>query len=57
VLGGRSGAGEVVIVKVKLFFAWYDCWVGWYYDRRAGDLYVCPLPMVVFRFSPRRKAT
>ena len=38
-------------IKFKLFFAWYDAWVGAYWERRRGVLYICPLPMVVFRFE------
>jgi hypothetical protein len=33
-------------VKVVPFFAWYDFWIGWYYDRQKNKLYICPLPMV-----------
>ena len=32
---------------VGVFFAWYDCWVGFYYDRNRKRLYLCPLPMMV----------
>jgi hypothetical protein len=39
-----------------LSFLWYDCWVGWYYDRDARVLYVCPLPMVVLRFEKEKSA-
>ena len=45
----RDG-GEVM--DVRLFFAWYDAWVGLYFDRKARALYVCPLPFVVLRFAP-----
>lgn len=37
-------------MKVKAFFAWYDFWVGLYYDRNARTLYFCPIPCVVFKF-------
>jgi hypothetical protein len=36
---------------MRVFFAWYDCWVGWYWDRRRRVLYVCPLPMVVVQIG------
>lgn len=41
----------------KVFFKWYDFWVGLYYDRRDRRLFFCPLPMVgvVFDFGPRKK--
>lgn len=38
-------------MKFKLFFAWYDLWVGVYIDRDKDIVYFCPLPMVVFSFS------
>lgn len=31
-------------MRPRLFFRWYDLWVGAYWDRHAGVLYVCPLP-------------
>ncbi len=44
-------------MKVEVFLAWYDCWIGAYYDRAAGALYVCPLPMCVVRISWCTRAT
>lgn len=38
-------------MKVKLFFAWYDGWIGYYWDRYERALYVCPLPWVVIKLS------
>lgn len=38
-------------MKVRFFFAWFDLWVGAYYDRKKRVLYVCPLPCVVLSFS------
>lgn len=38
-------------MRVKFFIAWYDLWIGAYYDRKARALYVCPLPCLVFRFD------
>jgi len=48
-------------MKLRLFFAWYDLWVGAYWDRKARVLYVCPLPCVVlcagpFERSPERRS-
>lgn len=34
-------------MKLSFFFAWYDLWVGAYYDRKVRVLYVCPLPCCV----------
>ena len=39
---------------MRIFFAWYDFWVGWYWDRSRRILYVCPLPMVVMQFGRGR---
>ena len=38
-------------MKAKLFFAWYDFWVGAYWDRENGFLYLCLIPTVVIKFS------
>ena len=32
-------------MTVKPIFAWYDLWVGAYWDRANRRLYVFPLPM------------
>ena len=28
-------------------FAWYDLWIGAYWDRKQRVLYVCPLPTLL----------
>jgi hypothetical protein len=33
-------------VTVRLFFRWYDLWIGAYWDRHSRTLYVCPVPML-----------
>jgi hypothetical protein len=38
-------------MSVQVFFAWYDFWIGAYYDRDARALYICPLPMLVIRLG------
>lgn len=35
--------------RIKPFFAWYDFWVGVFVDRKERIIYVCPLPMLVFK--------
>jgi hypothetical protein len=32
--------------KIKLIFAWYDFWIGLFYDTKKKLLYIFPLPMV-----------
>ena len=32
--------------NIKPMFAWYDFWVGCYWDRKEKILYVFPLPML-----------
>lgn len=43
-------------IETDFFFAWYDFWVGLYYDRDKRTLYVCPLPCCVFKFWFRARA-
>lgn len=31
-------------MSIKIFFAWYDFWIGFYYDRVNKALYFCPVP-------------
>jgi hypothetical protein len=38
-------------MKFRAFFAWFDLWIGAYYDVGHRTLYVCPLPMCVLRFE------
>lgn len=33
-------------VRIKPLFAWYDLWIGAYWDRAGRKLYVLPLPCV-----------
>lgn len=28
-------------------FAWYDLWIGVYYDRKTGIIYICLLPCLL----------
>jgi len=37
------------IIKCKLFFAWYDFWVGLFWSVKDNSLYICPLPCIVVK--------
>lgn len=40
-------------MKVSFFFAWYDMWIGAFYDRKKRTLYICPLPCCVVKVEPQ----
>ena len=44
-------------MKAKLMFAWYDFWVGLFWDSKKRMLYFFPIPMfgIVLKFEPRKK--
>jgi hypothetical protein len=43
-------------VSIRPLFAWYDLWIGAYWDRQNRRLYVLPLPCVgvVIQFKESR---
>lgn len=42
-------------IKIKIFFAWYDHWIGGYYDRKNKVYYFCLLPCIVIMISKKGK--
>jgi hypothetical protein len=38
-------------MKFRAFLAWFDFWIGLYYDRKKRVLYFCPLPCCVLAFE------
>jgi hypothetical protein len=35
-------------MRIRPIFAWYDLWIGAFYDREKRRLYVFPIPMFGF---------
>ena len=33
-------------MKIKIIFAWYDFWIGLFYDQKKKWLYIFPMPMI-----------
>lgn len=33
-------------MQAKLFFRWFDFWIGCYIDKANKAIYICPVPMV-----------
>jgi hypothetical protein len=53
---------EVIVIfyastnsQVSLLFAWYDIWVGAFWDKKAHWLYILPIPMcgIILKFRPK----
>lgn len=40
-------------MKIKFIFAWYDLWIGIYWDRKKRDLYILLIPCfgIVLKFG------
>lgn len=43
-------------MKLQPMFAWYDLWIGFFWDQRKRVLYVFPIPCFGFKitFGPPR---
>lgn len=33
-------------MRTRIIFAWYDLWIGAYWDRKKRTLYLFPVPMI-----------
>lgn len=42
-------------MKVKIIFAWYDFWIGLFYDQQKKRLYVFPIPMIGIRIDFKKE--
>lgn len=38
-------------MKVQILVAWYDLWVGAYWDRKSRCLYLLPVPCIGLKVS------
>lgn len=39
--------------RIQFKFAWYDMWIGVFYDRDYKIISICPLPMFLFVIYPK----
>ena len=41
-------------MKINLIFAWYDFWVGVFYDQNKRFIYIFPVPMfgIIIKLKP-----
>jgi len=44
----KVGDRVTMMPRISLLCAWYDLWVGAYWDARARKLYVLPFPCIGF---------
>lgn len=43
----------IIMKRVKLLFAWYDLWIGFFWDSKKQWLYFFPIPMfgIIIKFK------
>lgn len=41
------------MIRVKFLFAWYDLWIGIFWDNKKKWLYILPIPMfgIIIKFK------
>lgn len=44
-------------MKVEYLFAWYDLWIGFFWDRKKKWLYILPLPTcgIILKFDGKEE--
>lgn len=40
----HAAVGKVLSMSIRLIFAWYDLWIGAFWDKQKRRLYLLPLP-------------
>lgn len=48
---GYNELNHSIILTIKPVFAWYDFWIGFYWDKNKNRLYFMPIPMVGVYFE------
>lgn len=43
------------VIKIRPVLAWYDFWIGVFWDRKKRIVYILPLPMMGVAISFQRK--
>ena len=43
------------MMKINFFLAWFDLWIGAYWDVKKKILYICPLPCCVVKIQRKPK--
>lgn len=41
-------------ITARLFFAYFDLWVGLFYSKKDRAVYICPIPMFGIKISWKR---
>jgi hypothetical protein len=42
-------------MKARIIFAWYDLWIGFFWDSKKRILYFFPFPMIGIVFTFKSK--
>lgn len=43
------------LIRFKIIFAWYDIWIGFFWDAKQRYLYFFPVPMLGIRVNCKPK--
>ncbi len=43
-------------MQIRPMFAWYDFWIGAFYDRKTKTLYLFPVPMFGLKITRKPRA-